>query len=164
MRKDTAQVFNVPLPPSMSGNSVHRAMHVALAWFSPMEASRARYRLAALEAVAADGDELGDGAADRGWHLAMRNGYLDGKMIKRGTLWSRRMVHDRVRVPDFEDSATLPIRVQCRDASGGGLNPDDDISFAVVVTLEVAGTVRYDVHQEISPTLTSPNVKLSCIR
>ncbi len=153
VRKDSAQVFDVPLPPSMSGDSVHRAMYVTLAWFSPMEASRARYRLAALEAVAANGDEFGDGAADRGWHLAMKNGHLDGKMIKRGTLWSRRMVHDRVRVPDFEDGATLPIRVQCRDASGGGLNPDDDIRFAIVVTLEVAGTVRYDVHQEVRDAL-----------
>ena len=152
-RKDTAQVFDVPLPPSMSGDSVHRAMHVTLAWFSPMEASRARYRLAALEAVAADGDEFGDGAANRGWHLAMKNGHLDGKMIKRGTLWSRRMVHDRVQVPDFDDGATLPIRVQCRDASGGGLNPDADIRFAMVVTLEVAATVRYDVHQEARDAL-----------
>ena len=49
VRKDTAQVCDVPLPPSMSGDSVHRAIHVTLAWFSPMEASRARYRLAALE-------------------------------------------------------------------------------------------------------------------
>ena len=109
-RKDTAQVFDVPLPPSMSGDPVHRAMVVALAWFSPMESSRARYRLAALEAVAADGDEFGDRAADRGWHLAMKNGHLDSKLIKRGTLWSRRMLHDRVRLPDFEDGATLPIR------------------------------------------------------
>ena len=52
VRKDTAQVFDVPLPPSMSGESVHRSMHVTLAWFSPMESSRARYRLAALEKVA----------------------------------------------------------------------------------------------------------------
>ena len=153
VRKDSAQVFDVPLPPSMSGNAVHRAMVVTLAWFSPMDSSRARYRLAALEAVAADGDEFGDGAADRGWHLAMKNGHLDGKMIKRGTLWSRRMVHDRVRVPEYEDGATLPIRVQCRDASGGGLNPDDDIRFAIAVTLEVAETARYDVHQEVRDAL-----------
>ena len=151
--KDTARVFDVPLPPSMSGDSVHRAMVVTLAWFSPMDSSRARYRLAALEAVAADGDEFGDGAADRGWHLAMKNGHLDGKMIKRGTLWLRRMVHNRVRLPDFEDGATLPIRVRCRDASGGGLNPDDDIRFAMAVTLEVAGTVRYDVHHEVRDAL-----------
>ena len=153
VRKDGAQVFDVPLPPSMSGDSVYRAMYVTLAWFSPMETSRARYRLAALEAVAADGVELGNGPEDKGWHLAMKNGYLDGRMIKRGTLWSRRMVHDRVRVPEFEDGATLPIRVQCRDASGGGLNPDDDIRFAIVVSLEVANTVQYDVHEEVRDAL-----------
>ena len=60
VRKDGAQVFEVPLPTSMSGDSVHRAMYVTLAWFSPVEASRARYRLAALEAVASDGGELGE--------------------------------------------------------------------------------------------------------
>ena len=49
--KDTAQVCDVPLPPSMLGDSVHRATHVTLAWFSRMESSRARYRLAALEKV-----------------------------------------------------------------------------------------------------------------
>ena len=153
VRKDGAQVFDVPLPPSMSGDSVYRAMYVTLAWFSPMETSRARYRLAALEAVAADGVELGNGAKDKGWHLAMKNGHLDGRMIKRGTLWSRRMVHDRVRVPEFEDGATLPIRVQCRDSSGGGLSPDDDIRFAMIVSLEVADTVQYDVHEEVRDAL-----------
>ena len=59
------------------------------------------------------------------------------------------MVHNRVRVPDFEEGASLPIRVQCRDASGGGLNPDEEIRFAIAVTLEVADTVRYDVYQEV---------------
>ena len=47
----------------------------------------------------------------------------------------------------------MPIRAQCRDAAGGGLNPDDDISFAIAVTLEVAGTVCYDVHQEVRNAL-----------
>ena len=132
---------------------MHRAMCVTLAWFSPVEASRARYRLAALEAVATDGGEFDDGVEDKGWHLSMKNGHLDGKMIKRGTLWSRRMVHDRVRVPEFEEEASLPIRVQCRDASGGGLNPDDEIRFAIAVTLEVEETARYDVHQEVRDAL-----------
>ena len=48
VRKDRAQVFDVPLPRSMSEDSVHRAMVVTLAWISPTEASRARYRLAAV--------------------------------------------------------------------------------------------------------------------
>ena len=32
----------------------------------------------------------------------------------------------------------LPFRVQCRDASGGGFNPGDDIRFAIVVTPDAA--------------------------
>ena len=83
----------------------------------------------------------------------MKNRHLDGKMIKRGTLWSRRMVQDRARVPAFEDGAALPIRAQCRNASGGGLNPDDDLRFAIAITLEVAATVRYDIHQEVRDAL-----------
>ena len=153
VRKDEAQVLEVPLPPSMSRDSVHRAMYVTLAWFSPVEASRARYRLAALEAVASDGGGLGEDVEEKGWHLAMKNGHLDARMIKRGTIWSRRMVHNRVRVPEFEEGASLPIRVQCRDASGGGLNPDDEIRFAIAVTLEVTDRVRYDVHQEVRDAL-----------
>ena len=59
------------------------------------------------------------------------------------------MVHGRIRVPDFEEGVSSPIRGQCCDASSGGLNPDDEIRFAIAVTLEVADTVRYDVHHEV---------------
>ncbi len=149
IRKDAAQVFEVPLPSSMPGDSVPRSMFVTLAWFSPMEPRRARYRLAALEAFPSSGEELESDSVEKGWCLGMKGGHLDGKMINRGTLWSRRMVHDRKRVPEFEEGATLPIRVQCRDASGGGLDRDENIRFAIAVTLEVNETVQYDIHHEI---------------
>ena len=64
------------------------------------------------------------------------------------TAWSRRLIHNRVRAPEFDDSATVSIRLQCRDASGGGLDPDLDIPFAIAVTLQVAATAEYDVHEE----------------
>ena len=153
VRKDGAAIFDLPLPPSLSGDAVHRAMYVTLAWFSPVEASRARYRLAALEAIALDGDPMDADAEDKGWNLAMKAGHLDANMIKRGTIWSRRMVHNRARVPEFEEGASLPIRVQCRDASGGGLNSDDEIRFAIAVTLELADTVQYDIHEEVREEL-----------
>ena len=97
--------------------------------------------------------ETGRSGVLKGWHPAMKNGHLDARMIKRGTIWSRRMVHDCVRVPEFEEGASLPIRVQCRDASGGGLNPDDEIGFAIAVALEVTDRVRYDMHQEVRDAL-----------
>ena len=153
VRKDRATIFDMPLPSSLSGDAIHRSMLVTLAWFSPIEPARARYRLAALEAVAADGDMLEDDDEDKHWNLAMKGNPPSAALIKRGTVWSRRLMHNRVRAPQFEDGTTLPIRVQCRDASGGGLDPDEEIPFAIAVTLQVAATAQYDVHEEIRDQL-----------
>ena len=149
VRKDRGTIFDMPLPSSLSGDSVGRSMLVTVTWFSPVEPARARYRLAALEAIAADGDVFEDDAEDKHWTLAMKSEPPAVALIKRGTAWSRRLVHNRVRAPEFDEAATLPIRVQCRDASGGGLDPDLDIPFAIAVTLQVAATAEYDVHEEI---------------
>ena len=153
VRKDQGTIFDMPLPSSLSGDKIHRSMLVTLTWFSPVEPACARYRLAALEAIAADGDVLEDDAEDKHWNLAMKSEPPAVALIKRGTAWSRRLVHNRVHAPEFDDGATLPIRVQCRDASGGGLDPDLDIPFAIVVTLQVAATAEYDVREEIRDQL-----------
>lgn len=153
VRKDRGTIFDMPLPPSLSGDRIYRSMLVTLTWFSPVEPARARYRLAALEAVAADGDMLEDDAEDKHWNLAMKSEPPAVALIKRGTVWSRRFLHNRVRTPEFDEGATLPIRVQCRDASGGGLDPDLDIPFAIAVTLQVAATAQYDVREQIRDQL-----------
>ena len=69
--------------------------------------------------------------------------------IERGSVWSRRLVHRIQTVPDFDDGADIPICVQCRDTAGGGLSPDDDIAFAITVTLEIEADVQYDILEEI---------------
>ena len=151
--KGSGTIFDMPLPRSLSGDSVRRSMLVTLTWFSPVEPARARYRLAALEAIAADGDVFENDSEDKHWNLAMKSEPPAVALIKRGTAWSRRLVHNRVRAPEFNDAATLPIRVQCRDASGGGLDPDLELPFAIAVTLQVAATAEYDVHEEIRDQL-----------
>lgn len=149
IRKDRGTIFDMPLPPSLSGDRIPRSMRITLSWFSPVEPTRARYRLAALEAVAADGNMQQDEEDDKEWGLAMKSAPPTKAMIRRGTVWSRRFIHKRVNAPEFTDGATLPIRVQCRDASGGGLEPDEEIQFAIVVTLQLEETVEYDVREEI---------------
>lgn len=153
IRKGQALIFDLPLPASMSGEGLGRSMWVTLAWFSPVEPARAKYRLAALEAVASNHNGGEDEPKDNSWSLDLKSGHLDEKMIKRGTVWSRRLVKNRVHVPYYEDGANIPIRVQCRDASGGGLDPNDDIRFAIVVTLEVEIGAEFDIHQEIRDEL-----------
>lgn len=146
IRKDQARIFKMPLPASMAGDRVPRSMWVTLAWFSPVNPSRAQYRLASLEAVVADGLDVDE---DKGWGLDLKSDGPDANQIKRGTVWSRRLVHRVQRVPDYDDGADIPICVQCRDAAGGGLSPDDDIDFAIAVTLEVEADIQYDILEEV---------------
>ncbi len=150
IRKDQAQIFRMPLPPSMSGERVPRSMRVTLSWFTPVNPSRAQYRLASLEAVAADESE---GDIDEGWLLGLKADGPDANMIKRGSVWSRRLVARTKSVPDFEGDSEFSILVQCRDSSGGGLSDDDDIDFAIAVTLEVEAGVNYDIFDEVSDIL-----------
>jgi len=149
LRKDKAAIFGVPMPPSLAGERIGRTMVVTVAWFSPVLATRVRYRLALLEAVAHSHDLLGDLIEDDGWGLDMRVGDLNKNIIRRGTVWSHRMVHGGPIVPNYSDDKVLPIRVQCRDGAGGGLNPDDDIRFALAVSLQVEDEVSFDIHEEI---------------
>lgn len=152
VQKDRAAIFQMPLPPSLSSDSVGRTLRVTIAWFSPVEMLRQKYRLASLEAISsADDDDV-----DAAWRLALKTDMLDEKMIKRGTVWSRRLTHHTKKCPEFSSGYSIPIRVQCRDASGGGLDRDEEIRFAIVVTLEVENAGRYDVYEEIRQQLRVP--------
>jgi len=149
IRKDQAKIFDLPLPESLSGDRVPRSMRVTLAWFSPVDISRVRYRLAALEAMAESTNEDGEASKDKEWGLKLKSDGPDENMLKRGTVWSRRLVHARLTAPNYDPGESVPIRVQCRDSSGGGLDPDFDIRFAIAVTLEIETPVEYDVYNEV---------------
>lgn len=153
IRKDQATNFDVPLPASLAGERIGRFMKVTVTWFSPVLPTRARYRLAALDAVAMGKDLLGDPLKDDGWGLDMSTHDIDANIIKRGSVWSRRLKHDGAVVPQYGQNAILPIRVQCRDASGGGLSPDDDIRFALAVTIELENEAEFDIQTEIEDQL-----------
>ncbi len=153
IRKDGAALFDVPLPPSIAGERLGRSMWVTIAWFSPVLATRARYRLALLEALPHGTDLFGNLIEDQGWSLDMRARELDANIIKRGTVWSRRLIHSGPIVPRYAEDAVLPIRVQCRDNSGGGLSPDEEIRFAIAVTLELEAETQFDIRDEIEDAL-----------
>ncbi|MEE9319326.1 MAG: S8 family serine peptidase [Granulosicoccus sp.] len=150
VKKDQAQIFKMPLPASMSGDRVPRSLRVTITWFSPVNSARSQYRLAGLEAVAAD--EI-DNVHDGGWQLDLKTDGPDANMVKRGSVWSRRLINRTKSVPGFEDGAEISICVQCRDTANGGLNPDDDMMFAIAVTLEVEAEVSFDIYDEVQLAL-----------
>lgn len=153
LRKDRAAIFDVPLPASLSGERIGRKMKVTVAWFTPIRMTRARYRLAALDAVPHGYDLFEELIEDEGWALAMKSDQLDSNLIRRGTVWSRRLTHSNPVVPNFHTNMRLPIRVQCRDSSGGGLSPDDEIRFALAISMEVEAESDFDIHNELETAL-----------
>lgn len=146
IRKDQARIFKMPLPASMSGDRVPRSMRATIAWFSPINPARAQYRLASLEAVVANDIEDEE---DKTWKLDLVSHGPDVNMVKRGSVWSRRLVNRSATTPIFGAAAEIPICIQCRDTSNGGLTPDDDIAFALAVTLQIESEVQYDIHNEV---------------
>ena len=154
VKKDKGVIFEMPLPASISGGNIDRSMQITLAWFSPFKPSRAKYRLAAMEAIAADEDAQKLGDQDSDWMLGMKVTPPYNSQIKRGTVWSQSFVRKQTKVPNYSDGSTLPIRVQCRDASGGGLDQDEEIPFAIVVSLRLETHVLFDIYQEIRDRLS----------
>jgi hypothetical protein len=148
LRPDAAAVFELPLPESIAGQKVGRSMRVTVAWFSPVDSRRSRYRLASLEAIAAASE---DDDIDKGWALKLASDRLDSSMIKRGSVWSRRLTHSSKTVPAFDENSVIPVRVQCFDA--GGLDPDAEVRFALAITLEVESEIESDIFDEVRSRL-----------
>lgn len=124
----------------------HFGLRVSIAWFTPVDPARACYRLSSLEAVALNAN---DDVADKRWLLRLKTKHLASTMLKKGSVWSCRLVQDTQTVPVYSDDTVMKIRVQCSDPSNDGLNQDLDIRFALAATLEVEAEVEFDVHQEI---------------
>lgn len=146
IRKDGGKVFEVFLPPSLAGQKLPRSMRVTLAWFSPVDPVRASYRLAKLTAIAS---AAGEAEKDGGWGLNLKGDGPDTNMVARGTVWSQRLVANQKHAPKYGGNAFIPIRVQCQEASSRALSPDDDIRFAIAVSLEVEAEVEFDVREEV---------------
>ena len=145
LNKDQARIFDLPLPHDLSGDRIGRNLRVTIAWFSPIDSVGSSYKMATLEAFCDDEEE----GQDNEWGLGMKSLHLDQRITARGSVWSRRLQHKRLTAPTFDENATIPIRVQCRDTANGNLNPDVDIRFALAVSFEVETTAEYDIHEQI---------------
>lgn len=147
VRKDGAQIFDVPLPPSLSGIKSARDMTVTVAWFSSVNPSRQLYRATKLEV------ESGDGTTkDSEWALSLKGKGPALNMVGRGTVWSHHLTNKNRTCPTFKANATLPIRVQAPST----VPPDEDIPFALAVSFEVGVEAGVDVFAEVRSRLGVP--------
>lgn len=140
IKKDEGQIFQIPLPPSLSSKKVKRRLAITLAWFSPINASNQKYRQAQLWFNPPQ-DKLGIKRSEADWQA-----------VQRGTV--QHEILEGENASPFLGNDMLEIKVSCRE-DAGGLPSTTEISYALVVTLEVAQGVNIPVYNEVRERIRS---------
>lgn len=129
---DEGQIFELPLPPSLSAVTEFRRLTVTLAWISPCNHRHQDYRKAQLYLKVPNAN-IGTSTID-----------VDAKTAQRGTVEHR--VFEGTDAKAFLDGAKLAIQVNCA-ADAGKL--EEAIQYAVVASLEVAAGSQIAVYDEV---------------
>jgi hypothetical protein len=126
-------VYELPLPPSLSGVVGVRRLTVTLAWFTPINPLHRDYRRAGLW-VSTPESALNVNRNDADWQT-----------VQRGTM--QHEIFEGDAAVAYVDGAAIRLKVNCR-ADAGRL--DDRIPYALAVTLEAEEDLRVPVYQEVA--------------
>ncbi|MEE8153509.1 MAG: S8 family peptidase [Phycisphaerales bacterium] len=129
-------VYNLPLPPSLSGITNRRRLTTTLAWVTPINTLHRDYRRAALFLNVPDAAGF-SGTVEVHQQLATV-----------GTV--QHQVYETERAVPIDENTSLELKVNCREAAG---NLDTAVPYALAVTLEVAHPIEADIHIEIREAL-----------
>lgn len=138
IRKDGGQLFEVPLPPSLSGRIIKRRLTITLSWFTPISNTNMKYRKAQLWFDSQD-DVLNTTRLE-----------VSAKAVTRGTV--QHGIFEGERASAFIDGDVLRIRVNCAEDSNG-LGKHTDIPYTIAVTLEVAQGTDIPIYTEVRDRL-----------
>jgi len=137
---DEANIFQLPLPPSLASVSQWRRLTITLAWFSPIAPSSQKYRAAYLWFEPLNNNGLVPNRQER-----------DHNAVKRGTLQHEIFEGDRAN--PFVDGDTLNIKVNCRKDAG---EIEEPVKFGLWVSLEVKEDVSLPIYEEIRTRIAVP--------
>ena len=116
--------YALPLPTELENSSCFRELSVTIAWLTPITHSHRMYRLAKLEASPGGNESFSIGV----------NSVKDQPSyhtLGKGTVYHQRW--NGKRAAELTDDGNLKLDVTCSTPSG---KLDDDIKYAVVLTLE----------------------------
>jgi hypothetical protein len=133
IRNEEGHVYELPLPPSLSGVVGLRRLTVSLAWLTPINPQHRDYRRAGLWLSTPESS------------LQASRMYADWQTVQRGT-----MQHEVFEGDDavaYVDGQMLRVKVNCR-ADAGSLV--ERVPYALAVTLETAEALRIPVYQEVA--------------
>jgi hypothetical protein len=126
-------LYELPLPPSLSGVVGVRRLTVTLAWFTPINPLHRDYRRAGLWVSTPESA------------LNVSRSGADWQTVQRGTM--QHEIFDGDAAVAYVDGAAIRLKVNCR-ADAGRL--DDRIPYALAVTLEAGENPRVPVYQEVA--------------
>jgi hypothetical protein len=139
LQNDNADVFHLPLPPSLNGKRIKRRLTVTLSWMSPISSHTQRYRIAQLWFELNNND------------IVQKRREVDWKMVRRGTV-QHEIFEGELNVPYPEDEV-LEIKINCREDSGKIVSP---IAYGLAVSLEVADGTNIAIYDEVKTRLEQP--------
>ena len=131
---EEAELYQLPLPPSLAGNITPRRLVITVAYISPIRLRNRRHRAAEIF-VNPDLDTLRLKRVDASW-----------RTVRRGTVQHEILAGDRAAA--FVDGDVVNIQVNCRSLVGPLA---DRVPYGLAVTLEAAADLP--IYTEISTRL-----------
>lgn len=126
-------LYELPLPPSLSGIVGVRRLTISLAWLTPINPLHRDYRRAGLWVSTPESD------------LNVNRSGADWQTVQRGTM--QHEIFEGDEAVAYVDGAAIRLKVNCR-ADAGRL--DERIPYALAVTLEAGENLRIPVYQEVA--------------
>ena len=140
--QDESHIHRFPLPPSLSGQRGHRRLVITLAWLSPINQRHQAWRRADLW-FAPPQDPLRVSRQQADW-----------RAVQRGTLQHEILEGEKAGV--FVEGENLEIQVSCRAGAG---TLEDEVPYALAVTLEVAEELGVDIYEEVRAAVHAIQVR-----
>ncbi|UOY87394.1 S8 family peptidase [Bacillus glycinifermentans] len=138
IKKEEGQLFEVPLPPSLSSTTCKRRLTITLSWFSPLSQTNQKYRKAHIWFDSEN--EV----------LQLNRLETDARAVQRGTV--QHEIFEGERATAFIDGDVLKIKVNCRE-DANGLSAREEIPYTLAVTLEVAEGINIPIYTEVRDRL-----------
>ena len=136
LKRDEAHVFRLALPFDFSSQLIKRRLTVTLAYFSPVEVNRQKYRSSQLWFNIENGAELVPQRQNTDW-----------RAVRRGTLQHEIFTGESALV--WNDNEIV-IKVNCREDAS---KISDRIPYGLFVTFEIAEGLDIDVYSVIKETI-----------
>jgi hypothetical protein len=128
--------FSLPLPPGLATTTEWRRLTITLGWFSPINPRTRIHRQARLRFSPPEG------------HLGGERTEADANAARMGTL--QHEIFEGRRALAFASGDAVQVNVDCRIDAGRVTTP---IRYGLAVSIEMATTVRADIHAELRQAL-----------